>query len=1205
MIWRRLGLAGALAFVALMFSTAVRANAQVPQPLVTTDVNQLLASAYAEGSVRVIVKLKAGGIVPEAELTDKPAVAQQRTRITDHQNAAIAALAGTRYRIHWRYRTSAFLALEASPDALRVLAVSPLVESIAQDIELVPLLNRTGSLVQADITHAAGITGAGQSVVIIDSGVDRTHPFLAGRIVDEWCFAAPSGCPNGASTQSGSGAAAPVDAHGTHVAGIAAGAGVTFSGMAPASDIIPIRIFPPSPATPFLSDLKKALDQVITLANSRTIAAVNMSIGLPNNFFSLACDGFDAPIGLKPDIDTLRASGIATVVANGNDGSATSILYPACLSNTIKVGATTNSDTITFYSDRAPSLEATTLLAPGGDGASINVCSSFPPGFNSAFGVCSNPGTDGAFWYDAGTSMAAPHVVGAWGLLKQVKPTASVDEVLAAFRATAVPIFDASTGTTYKRIRIRDAVGALTNLSVNLTASATAPQQRQTTVTFTASATGGVGPLQYKWWVFDGTTWTVARDWSPQALFDWTPTVANPSYRVGVWVKSGTISGDTYDRTESTASMAFPIVTSTLKLDALTSDLTAPQPPQSTITFVAAASGGFSPYQYKWWIFDGTKWSVAMNWTSQNTFRWTPTVANPSYRIGVWVRSANNPDDIYDRTESTGAVPFEIGLTTTLQSLTANKTSPQVVGTAIVFTATATGGTAPLQYKWWVFDGTTWSVVRDWSPLNTFTWTPSSANPNYQVGVWIRSDGVTADVYDRRQSTGSIAFPVDTSDLAVTSLTSDLSPPQLVGTAITFTATTTGGVAPLQYKWWVFNGTTWAVARDWSTVNTFRWIPTVANANYRVGVWVKSSTTAGDIYDRPQSTSSVPFEIDVSDLTVTGITPDKAAPQPAWTMITFTASTTGGAAGSIQFKWWIFDGAVWSVARDWSPSNTFSWVPSRSGANYSVGVWAKSAATPGDIYDRLQSTRSIAYSVAPATLTLTSLTASLPPPQPLGTTISFTATATGGFAPLQYKWWVFDGTTWAIARDWSTVNTFAWTPMTGSSSYMVGVWARSATNGTDSYDRPEATGSMPFAITGPAQVRFLNSLCLAPSCTPFTGRLRTAQGYVWVSVSGAYSPYQPVGSSTGTFLLSGFVLDVVERGVSVFFNGSLSVTAGRKYLLVATLDAGGNVVLGFVDEGTAALSTNEPAVPVLALPETQTGDSPIKFTPMPRVPLPH
>jgi hypothetical protein len=86
-------------------------------------------------------------------------------------------------------------------------------------------------------------------------------------------------------------------------------------------------------------------------------------------------------------------------------------------------------------------------------------------------------------------------------------------------------------------------------------------------------------------------------------------------------------------------------------------------------------------------------------------------------------------------------------------------------------------------------------------------------------------------------------------------------------------------------------------------------------------------------------------------------------------------------------------------------------------------------------------------------------------------------------------------------------------------------------------------------------------------------------------------------------VLSGFVLEALGAGARVSFNGSLSVAAGRKYTLVATVDAG-NVVLGFIDEGTAALSTDESAVPLGALPGTHTGDSSIQFTPMPRMPLP-
>jgi cell wall-associated protease len=143
-----------------------------------------------------------------------------------------------------------------------------------------------------------------------------------------------------------------------------------------------------------------------------------------------------------------------------------------------------------------------------------------------------------------------------------------------------------------------------------------------------------------------------------------------------------------------------------------------------------------------------------------NTYAWTPTVANPNYQVGVWVRSAGITADTYDRPQSTGNIPFAIGSNLTLSSLTPDKAAPQPRGTTVTFTATATGGTAPYSYKWWVFDGATWVVVQNWMGSNTYAWTPTVANPNYQVGVWVRSAGITADTYDRQQSTGNIPFPI-------------------------------------------------------------------------------------------------------------------------------------------------------------------------------------------------------------------------------------------------------------------------------------------------------------------------------------------------------------------------------------------------------------------------------------------------------------
>src|SRR5262249_25896509 len=79
-----------------------------------------------------------------------------------------------------------------------------------------------------------------------------------------------------------------------------------------------------------------------------------------------------------------------------------------------------------------------------------------------------------------------------------------------------------------------------------------------------------------------------------------------------------------------------------------------------------------------------------------------------------------------------------------LTGLTADL-GPQLPGAAVTFTAIAAGGTVPYQFKWWLWDGATWTVLADWSGGNTFAWTPSAPNSNYAVAVQVRSAGNTAN----------------------------------------------------------------------------------------------------------------------------------------------------------------------------------------------------------------------------------------------------------------------------------------------------------------------------------------------------------------------------------------------------------------------------------------------------------------------------
>ena len=441
--------------------------------------------------------------------------------------------------------------------------------------------------------------------------------------------------------------------------------------------------------------------------------------------------------------------------------------------------------------------------------------------------------------------------------------------------------------------------GRLTALA--LTANKPAPQPAATTITFTATPTGGVTPHQYKWLVHNGLQWSIVSDWSTSNTYNWTPASSNAGYRVGVWVRSAGLTADSPEFTNSvdfpiTAALAAPVpapappptgttTTGRLTSVSLTANKTAPQPAATTVTFTATPTGGATPHQYKWLVHNGLQWSVASEWSTINTFNWTPATSNAGYRVGVWVRSAGLTADAPEMSNSVDfaisaalaapapePAPAPSGTAAQLTAVTigANKIAPQPAGTTIMFSATPNGGAAPQQYKWLVHNGVNgWSAVTGWSTVNTFNWTPAGWNAGYRVGVWVRAAGKTADAPD---ATNSMDFPISagtytppppppptsTGALTAVRIASDKPAPQAPGTAITFTATPTGGAAPHQYKWLVHNGLSWNVVSGWSTANTFVWTPDTMNGAYRIGVWVR---TAGNTVDAGEMTMSIDFPI--------------------------------------------------------------------------------------------------------------------------------------------------------------------------------------------------------------------------------------------------------------------------------------------------------------------------------------------------------
>lgn len=351
-----------------------------------------------------------------------------------------------------------FMVVEGTAEELAALAEDPRVSSIHRDRTYTPAALGPGlSLIGADRAHARDVTGAGQAVAVLDTGIDPDHPWFQGRILAQACFSAvedgvESLCPNGDTTQlDGNAADATTERclsggvnlcdHGSHVAGIAAGTG----GVAPGAGIVAVQVFSrvddedvcgePSCLLAYESSLRQAMDYVAGLSLPQPIAAVNLSLGgMPSEE---VCDTSEEGEIFKPKIDALLAKDIVTVVAAGNeytDGASA----PACVSTAVAVGANDAQDLVADFSNRGALLD---FFAPG-----VDIESAVP---------------DDSTMVYSGTSMATPHVTGALALMKQAYPQTSTAELVETLKRTGRPYVYESNGAqvTTPRLDLAAALG--------------------------------------------------------------------------------------------------------------------------------------------------------------------------------------------------------------------------------------------------------------------------------------------------------------------------------------------------------------------------------------------------------------------------------------------------------------------------------------------------------------------------------------------------------------------------------------------------------------------------------------------------------------------------------------------------------------------------------------------------------------------------
>ncbi len=357
--------------------------------------------------------------------------------------------------------------VELTWEELASLKKEAFVEEVRELRTIQAFLQNTVGVINATPTwslqrNGVNITGSGETVCIIDTGVNFSHPDLQGKnatgcIID--CLGKPSCVSNCSATDD--------HGHGTHVAGIV-GANGSIKGVAPDVKIIAVKVLNAT-GSGTEDDLKTAIDFCVSNSSIYNISVISLSLGT-DTLYSTYCDvNYSGTPNITKAVNDAAAKNISVIAATGNNNNKNSIAAPACIRNVTAVARSSNDDTA---HSNGNSNNITDLIAPG----------------TSVVSTC----VSGGSCTKSGTSMSTPHVAAAFALVRQFKRLDSQllltpPEIENTLKATGKMITD-SNGLNFSRIDIYAAVLSLQNPIVVLVSPANGTRTKNQ-INFTCNAT--------------------------------------------------------------------------------------------------------------------------------------------------------------------------------------------------------------------------------------------------------------------------------------------------------------------------------------------------------------------------------------------------------------------------------------------------------------------------------------------------------------------------------------------------------------------------------------------------------------------------------------------------------------------------------------------------------------------------------------------
>jgi type VII secretion-associated serine protease mycosin len=257
-----------------------------------------------------------------------------------------------------------------------------------------PVRDAQWHLDHLDIATAHQLSrGAGVTVAVIDSGVDATHPDLQRNVLGGIDLVNPDNDHGWTPEVHGTGVAGVIAGHGHGPGG---GDGVL--GIAPAADVLPIRVSTDSDEEPTSHLIADAIERAVDAGAS----VINISLSTGHTEVD------------QRAVAAARRNDVVIVAAAGNRPDADAVTFPAAHPGALAVGATDSGRGHADFSVTGPEIA---LTAPGDDIVTT--------------------GLDHGYVRASGTSVAAPIVAGAAALVRAHFPDLSADEVIHRLISTA------------------------------------------------------------------------------------------------------------------------------------------------------------------------------------------------------------------------------------------------------------------------------------------------------------------------------------------------------------------------------------------------------------------------------------------------------------------------------------------------------------------------------------------------------------------------------------------------------------------------------------------------------------------------------------------------------------------------------------------------------------------------------------------------